>query len=86
MSLPIVVLIAVDDWPVSLAVALLATPASDRRRPPIARPREVRPGASVRIGGGLVAGVVVRRLLGVGRARARGRRGDLGGDRVVAAT
>ena len=58
MSLPIVVLVLSTLAGVA-AVALLATPGRASVPGTDARPRDIRPGASVRIVGGLVAGVVV---------------------------
>jgi len=63
VSLPIVVLVLSTLAGVA-AVALLATPGHPSALATDPRPREVRPGASVRIGGGLVAGVVVLALSG----------------------
>ena len=58
MSLPIVVLILSTLAGVA-AVALLATPGHDSVPGAGARPREIQPGRTVRIGGGVAAGVVV---------------------------
>ena len=58
MSLPIVVLVLSTLAGVA-AVALLATPPGAPVPGTSAPGRQIRPGASVRIGGGLVAGVVV---------------------------
>ena len=64
MSLPIVVLVLSTLAGVA-AVALLATPGHLHRRPaPIHDLGRSGPGASVRVGGGLVAGVVVLALSG----------------------
>ena len=58
MSLPIVVLILSTLAGVA-AVALLATPGHDSMPGADARPREIQPGRTVRIGGGVAAGAVV---------------------------
>lgn len=58
MSLPIVVLILSTLAGVA-AVALLATPGHDSMPGAGARPREIQPGRTVRIGGGVAAGAVV---------------------------
>jgi tight adherence protein B len=63
MSLPIVVLILSTLAGVA-AVALLATPGHDSVPGAGARPREIQPGRTVRIGGGVAAGVVVLALSG----------------------
>ena len=58
MSLPIIVLILSTLAGVA-AVALLATPGHDSVPGAGARPREIQPGRTVRIGGGVAAGAVV---------------------------
>ena len=85
MSLPIVVLILSTLAGVA-AVALLATPGHDSMPGAGARPREIQPGGRCGSGVGVAAGAVVFAFSGwVVPALVVGV-GDLGGDRVVAAT